>query len=65
MESLPRKMSAGKYRRFSYNGHSVMIHEEGMVWTGAGTLSPQPLQNTQKSHIRVDGRLNMDLLIGE
>ena len=40
-----------------------MIHEEGMVCTGAGMLSPQPLQNTQKSHIRADGRLNMKTIM--
>jgi hypothetical protein len=67
MESLPRKMSIGKYRRFSrHKGHSVMNHEEGMVWTGAGIDSLQPLQKTQKSCIRDDGgRLSTNPSIGE
>ena len=29
-----------------------MIHDDGIVWTGAGILSPHRLQNTQKSCIR-------------
>ena len=66
MDSLPRNMSVGKYRRLSrHSGHSAMIHEEGMVSTGAGIDSPHPLQKMQKSHFRAEGRLNMKMIIGE
>jgi hypothetical protein len=48
-DSGPRKMSAGKYRRFTQqSGHSAMNHVSGIVWTGAGMFSWHPLQATTK-----------------
>jgi hypothetical protein len=36
-DTLPLNISAGRYRRFSLqSGHSAMIHDDGMVSTGAG-----------------------------
>ena len=44
-ESRPRKMSTGKYRRFSpQSAHSTTIQESGIVWTSAGMFCRQPLQ---------------------
>ena len=44
-DNLPLKMSAGMYRRFTpHNGQSATIHVSGIVSTGAGMFSPQPLQ---------------------
>jgi hypothetical protein len=42
-------MSAGKYRRFApQSAQSATIHASGIVWTGAGMFSWQPLQAITK-----------------
>lgn len=46
-DNRPRKISGGRYRRLSpHSGHSATIHVSGIVLTGAGIFSPQPLQRT-------------------
>ena len=58
-DSLPRKMSPGRYRRLSpQSGHCATIHEAGMVSTGAGIFAPQRLQQMVKSWTRDGGRRN-------
>ena len=42
-----------------------MIHDEGIVSTGAGTHSPHPLQVTAKSQKRAGGSPNIKPSIGE
>ena len=42
-----------------------MIQDEGIVSTGAGTHSPQPLQVTAKSQNRAGDSPNMEPSIGE
>jgi hypothetical protein len=43
-ESRPRKTSDGRYRRCSWqSGHLAAIGCDGIVSTGAGIFSPQPL----------------------
>jgi hypothetical protein len=60
-DSRPRKMSKGKYRRFSpQSGHSERIHEAGKVWTDAGMFCRQPLQRMTKGWIPEVGPWNMN-----
>jgi hypothetical protein len=52
-------MSVGKYRRFDpHSGHSAMIQVSGMVPTGAGMVSPQPLYRRVKSQSRGWGKFH-------
>jgi len=58
-----RKMSAGKYRRFSpQSRHWATIHESGNVWTGAGIFCWHPLQMTARGRIPDVGLWNMGTL---
>ena len=42
-----------------------MIHEDGMVSTGAGMFSPHRLQTTRKSQSRVAGWFHTGTIVGE
>ena len=42
-----------------------MIHDDGIVSTGAGTHSPHPLQVTAKSQTRAGAPPDMEPSIGE
>jgi hypothetical protein len=46
-------------------GQLAIIHDAGIVSTGAGTFSPHPLHATRKSHKRDGGSPNMKTIIGE
>jgi hypothetical protein len=59
-DSRPRKMSTGRYRRFSpQSGHSATIHESGKLWTGAGIFCRHPLQMMTKEWMPDVGLWNM------
>ena len=58
-ESRSLKISLGKYRRSSWqSGQAATIHDDGSVFTGAGTHSPHPLHQTAKSHMKESGIMN-------